>query len=144
MKVKDIMTRNVVYVDAAAAVEQAGRLMQQHDIGSLPVCDPGGRVAGIVTDRDIVVRGIAQGRDPRSTPVRDVMTPEVTTVTPEMDMDDVTGMMSSSRIRRLPVVDGDRLVGIVALGDVATQARYDTEVSDTLSDISMPSRPQNV
>ena len=70
MKVKDIMTRNVVYVDAAAAVEQGRRLMQQHDIGSLPVCDPSGKVAGIVTDRDIVVRGIAQGKDPRSTPVR--------------------------------------------------------------------------
>ena len=72
------------------------------------------------------------------------MTADVTTVTSEMDMDDVTGMMSSSRIRRLPVVDGDRLVGIVALGDVATQARYDTEVSDTLSDISMPSRTMNL
>lgn len=141
MKVKDVMTKNVAYVNPSATITETAQLMQQHDVGSIPVCDQSG-VVGIVTDRDIVVRTIAHGKNPQQTPVTDIMTTGVTTVTSEMDMNDVANKMASSQVRRVPVVDNNTLVGIVALGDVATDAKYETEVADTLIDISRPSKPQ--
>lgn len=141
MKVKDIMTKSVAYVNPSSTVIDAAKLMQQHNVGSIPVCDQGG-IVGIVTDRDIIVRNVASGKNPQQTAVRDVMTQNVLTVNPEMEMDEVTKIMASSKIRRVPVVDHNNLVGIVALGDVAIDAKYDTEVADTLIEISRPSIPQ--
>ncbi len=141
MKVKDIMTKNVAYVNPDSTVVETAQLMQKHNVGSIPVCDQTG-VIGIVTDRDIVVRNIAHGNDPKQTPVRDVMTAQVTTVTPDADMTEVSKMMATNKVRRLPVVDNNMLVGIVALGDVATDAGFTMEVSDTLAEISSPSKPE--
>jgi CBS domain-containing protein len=115
--------------------------MQKHNVGSVPVCDESGLI-GIVTDRDIVVRNIAHGKDPHQTPVRDVMTSEVTTVSPDAEIRDVFGIMSDKKVRRIPVVENNQLIGIIALGDVATSARQDVEISSTLADISSPSRPE--
>lgn len=140
MKVKDIMTKDVAYINPDSTVVEAAQLMQKHNVGSIPVCDQSG-VVGIVTDRDIIVRNIAHGNNPQSTPVRDVMTGQVTTATPEMDMNDVTKMMADNKIRRIPVVDKNMIVGMVALGDVATDARFDFEASEALSEISRPSIP---
>ncbi|WP_054749760.1 CBS domain-containing protein [Ruminiclostridium josui] len=139
MKVKDIMTTNVTYVEPNASIVDTAKLMQQHNVGSIPVCDKGS-VVGIVTDRDIVVRNIAVGKNPQQTPVREIMTTGITSVSPDMEMSQVTKMMADSQIRRVPVVDHNNLVGIVALGDVATDAKYDTEVADTLTEISRPSK----
>ncbi len=141
MKVKDIMTTNVTYVEPNASILDTAKLMQQHNVGSIPVCDKGS-VVGMVTDRDIVVRNIAIGKNPQQTPVSDIMTTGITSVSPDMEMSQVTKMMSDSQIRRVPVVDHNNLVGIVALGDVATDAKFDTEVADTLTEISRPSKPQ--
>ena len=141
MKVKDIMTRNVAYINPASTVIEAAQLMQKHNVGSVPVCDESGLI-GIVTDRDIVVRNIAHGKDPHQTPVRDVMTSEVTTVSPDAEIRDVFGIMSVKKVRRIPVVENNQLIGIIALGDVATSARQDVEISSTLADISSPSRPE--
>ncbi len=141
MKVKDIMTTNVTYVEPNASILDTAKLMQQHNVGSIPVCDKGS-VVGMVTDRDIVVRNIAIGKNPQQTPVSDIMTTGVTSVSPDMEMSQVTKMMANSQIRRVPVVDQNNLVGIVALGDVATDAKFDTEVADTLTEISRPSKPQ--
>lgn len=141
MKVKDIMTKNVAYVNPDSTVIETAQLMQKHNVGSIPVCDQTG-VIGIVTDRDIVVRNIAHGSDPKQTPVKDVMTAQVTTVTPDADMTEVSKMMAANKVRRLPVVDNNMLVGIVALGDVATDAGFTMEISDTLAEISSPSRPE--
>lgn len=141
MKVKDIMTTNVTYVEPNASILDTAKLMQQHNVGSIPVCDKGS-VVGMVTDRDIVVRNIAIGKNPQQTPVSDIMTTGVTSVSPDMEMSQVTKMMANSQIRRVPVVDQNNLVGIVALGDVATDAIFDTEVADTLTEISRPSKPQ--
>ena len=140
MKVKDIMTKNVAYINPDSSVTEAAQLMQKHNVGSIPVCDKNG-VIGLVTDRDIVVRNVAHGTDPHSTPVKNVMTSQVTTVTPDMDVEQVTGIMSRNQIRRIPVVDNNMLVGIVALGDLATDSRFNTEASGALSDISEPARP---
>lgn len=141
MKVKDIMTTDVTYVNPSTNLVETAQLMQKHNVGSIPVCDNTG-VVGIITDRDIVVRNIATGKNPQQTPVSDIMTCGVTTVAPEMDINEVTKMMSSTQIRRVPVVENKKIVGIVALGDIATGAKYDTEVADTLTDISLPSKSQ--
>lgn len=143
MKVRDIMTKNVAHINPSSTVVEAAQLMQKHNVGCIPVCDENG-VTGIVTDRDIVVRNIAHGKDPKQTPVRDVMTSEVTTVSPDAEIRDVFGIMSQKKIRRLPVVENNQLVGIVALGDVATGAPQDVEISETLADISSPSRPEKM
>ncbi|MDO8685855.1 MAG: CBS domain-containing protein [Clostridiales bacterium] len=141
MRVSDKMTRNVACVQTTATLTEAAQMMQKHNVGSVPVCDAASTVVGMLTDRDIVVRTIAWGRNPQTTPVTDVMTGGVATVTPEMDMEDVARIMSDKQIRRVPVVDKGKLVGILALGDIATDYRYNIEASEALSDISRPSRP---
>ena len=141
MKVKDIMTKNVAYVNPMSTVVDAARLMQKHNVGSIPVCDQNG-VIGIVTDRDIVVRNVAHGNNPQSTAVKDVMTSQVVTATLDMDVKDVSEIMSKQQVRRLPVVENNMLVGIVALGDVAADTRFDMEASEALSEISRPAKPE--
>lgn len=137
MKVKDIMTRNVAYVKPDATVFDAASLMQQYNVGSVPVCDQNG-VVGIVTDRDIVVRNISKGSNPKSTPVSSIMTTNVTTVSPDTDVGTLGAIMSEKQVRRVPVVDNNNLVGIVALGDLAVDYRFDTEASEALTEISRP------
>jgi len=143
LKVKDIMTRDVAYVNPASTVIEAAQLMQKHNVGSVPVCDQSG-VIGIVTDRDIIVRNVAHGKSPQSTPVKDVMTSQVTTVNPDMDVNDVSRIMSQNQIRRIPVTDNNKLVGMLSLGDIATDPRFDTEASSALTEISKPSDPVNM
>ena len=132
MKVRDIMTRNIASVNPVTTVTEAARLMEQYNVGSIPVCDKN-RLVGIVTDRDIVVRNVACGKDPADTPIRDVMSAGVTTVTPDTEIADVAKVMGTRRIRRLPVVENNRLVGMLALGDVAAHARHDMEVAGMLA-----------
>jgi CBS domain-containing protein len=143
LKVKDIMTKNVAYISPEATVTDAARLMQKHNVGSIPVCDENG-VVGIVTDRDIVVRNVAHGTDPQMIRVRDVMTSQVRAATPDMDVRDVSDMMSRNQVRRVPVVEHNKLVGIVSLGDMATDMRLDMEASEALSEISRPSKPEKM
>ncbi len=137
MKVKDIMTKNVAYISPDTSVIDAARLMQQHNVGSIPVCDRNG-IVGMVTDRDIVLRNVVIGTDPKTTPVSNIMTTNVTSVTPDTDVEDLGHIMSQKQIRRVPVVEQNNLVGIVALGDLAVDRRFDTEASSALTDISKP------
>jgi CBS domain-containing protein len=139
MKAKDIMTKNVATISPSATIAEAAQMMQKHNIGAIPVCDTSG-VVGIVTDRDIVVRNVTSGKNPQQTPVTDVMTCGVKTVSADTEMDEVTRIMSNDQIRRIPVMENNQIVGIVALGDVATGAKYDTEVADTLTEISQPTK----
>lgn len=140
MKVRDVMTKSVATIRPDATIKDAAQIMQQHNVGSIPVVDSNGLV-GIVTDRDIVVRNIAEGKDPLSTPVKNVMTSQVTTVTPDEDVHTITKMMASRQIRRVPVVENQKLVGMVSLGDIATTGRTDVEASEALAEISKPSKP---
>lgn len=135
MKVRDIMTKDVACINPDSKVVEAAQIMQKNNIGSLPVCDQSG-VIGIVTDRDIIVRNIAHGKDPKETPVRDVMTGQVITASPDMEVDEVAQMMASKQIRRVPVVENNMIVGMVALGDIATDRRFTMEASEALSEIS--------
>lgn len=143
MKVKDIMTKNVAYINPDSTVVEAAQMMQKHNIGSVPVCDQSG-VVGIVTDRDIIVRNIAHGNNPQSTPVKDVMTAEVTTASPEMDVSELTKMMADHQIRRVPVVENNRIVGMLALGDVAANHQLNMEASEALAEISRPAAPEMI
>ncbi|HEY8500510.1 MAG TPA: CBS domain-containing protein [Clostridia bacterium] len=142
MKVRDIMTKSVASISPDATIKDAAQMMQRHNVGSIPVVDTNGLV-GIVTDRDIVVRNIASGQDPLSTPVKNVMTSQVTTVTPDEDVNKVSQMMSSRQIRRIPVVENQKLVGMVSLGDLATTGVTSMEASEALAEISKPSKPLN-
>lgn len=137
MKAKDIMTREVATVQPGATIREAADLMRKHNVGAIPVCD-GNSVVGIVTDRDIVIRSVAEGSDPRTTPVSSIMTTNVVTVTPEADIEEVGAKMSQKQIRRVPVTDGNGLVGIVSLGDLAVDRRSDMEASEALTEISRP------
>lgn len=143
MKVKDIMSRNIAQVAPYASVFDAAQLMQKHNIGSVPVCN-NEKVVGILTDRDIVVRNIAGGQDPKSTRVEDVMSVDITTVTPDTEVAQVGKVMAQKQIRRIPVTDNDRLVGMVAIGDIAIHGINDAEVAEAIAEISIPAKPENM
>ena len=143
LKIKDIMTKDVSYINPSSTVVEAAQLMQKHNVGAIPVCDQSG-VIGIVTDRDIVVRNVAHGKTPQSTTVKDVMTSIVTTVTPDTDINVASKIMSQNQIRRLPVVENNKLVGVVALGDLAVDNRFNIEASKALTDISIPAKPMKM
>jgi len=134
------MTDKVAYVSPEMSLVEVAQLMQKHNIGAMPVVD-GDNVVGMVTDRDIVVRNVAHEKDPATTQVSAIMSSQVESVTPEMELNKAAEIMSSKQVRRLPVIEGNKLVGIVSLGDLATQAKYDVELSRTLAEISTPSRP---
>lgn len=140
MKVKDIMTRQVVSVSQSSTIGEVAKEMKNLNVGSIPVCNNNSSLTGIVTDRDMVVRGLTQGYTSQSI-VRDVMTASPVSVSPDTDVVEATNLMAEHQIRRLPVVEGGTLVGIVSIGDVAVRDRLVEEAGDALSDISTPSRP---
>jgi CBS domain-containing protein len=117
-KVKDVMHPGAETVGPDDTVKRAASIMQAVDVGPLPVCD-GDRVVGIITDRDITVRTVAAGRDPSSTRVREAMSRDLIYVGADQDVDEAIDLMREHAIRRLPVIDAGRLVGMVALADLA-------------------------
>jgi CBS domain-containing protein len=132
------MTRDPVTVQSDATIVDAARLMRDRDIGPLVVVDSG-QVRGIVTDRDLVVRGLADGRDPNSVRIAEVCTGDVEAVSPDEPIADAVRRMEQRDVRRLPVVDGGRPVGIVAMGDLAVEGELP---SSSVADISAAS-PNN-
>jgi CBS domain-containing protein len=134
MKIEDVMSRKVLTVAPESTTTDAAKLMQKNNIGALPVVS-GDRMVGILTDRDIVTRGVANGRDPNSLPVSQVMSQPVVCGSPNMDLGAATNLMAQKQIRRLPVVKDERLVGFVSLGDIAINSP-DSVSGDALKDIS--------
>jgi len=132
MKVKDKMTKSVASVTPDTTVDQVAQLMEKHNIGAIPIVDQDNLV-GIVTDRDIVIRNIAEGKDPKTTPVSSVMTTHVVSVTPDADVNEVADKMAQNQIRRVPVVENNKLVGILSIGDIATDRMFDMEASKALT-----------
>ena len=132
--IEEIMTRDPRTVDIGDSLVDAARGMRDGDIGSVIVTD-GGRVAGIVTDRDIVVRAVAEGRDPRSTTVGNVCSPNPRTLEPGDSVEVAAQAMGENSIRRLPVIRGGELVGVLSLGDLAK----DRDAGQPLADISAAS-----
>ncbi|SHH87636.1 CBS domain-containing protein [Sporanaerobacter acetigenes] len=140
MKVKDIMTTNVQCANQSTTLEEVANKMKSLNVGSIPVCDSGNRLLGIVTDRDMVVRGLSQGLQSQAV-AKDVMTVNPVTVSPDTDVNEATRLMSEHQIRRIPVVENGTLVGILAIGDMAVRDRLTDEAGNALSSISEPSRP---
>ena len=136
MRISDIMTEGVISIGHDEPVTAAARLLKQHNIGALPVCDMVGNLRGILTDRDIVLRCIAPGYDAGSTQVSEVMTHGVVTASPDDSVENASKLMARDQIRRLPVTDNGKLVGIVALADLARNAGCEMEAADALSEIS--------
>jgi CBS domain-containing protein len=137
MQVSQILTREVETIRPDTTVREAAQRMRSMDVGSLPVCD-GRHLLGMVTDRDITIRVTADGRDPANTPVREAMTPDVSYVFEDQDVQDAARIMREQQIRRLPVLSRDKqLVGILALGDIATTGN-DRLSGDALEQISEP------
>lgn len=140
MKLKEIMTKDVATLHADDTVLEAAHLMKQYNIGSVPVCN-GEEVIGIITDRDIAVRSVAEGENFKNQKVRDIMTSNPVMVNQEMDIHDAARIMSERQIRRLPVVDKKNIVGIVSLGDIAVENNLQDNAGEALSNISEPSTP---
>ena len=136
MKVKEIMTRNVIGVGPEETVEVAARTLQRYNVGALPVCTSNGKLCGVVTDRDLVIRCLAAGMEPSSTQVRQVMTGQVTSVDGDMDVSVAAHLMGRQQIRRLPVTENGRLCGMVTLGDMAVREDTAMDAADALGDIA--------
>lgn len=137
MQVNTLMTREVRIAAPDQTLQQAARLMAELDTGVLPVGE-NDRLVGMITDRDIAIRAVAQGLD-ANTRVRQVMSPEVKYVFEDQEVDEVSIVMSDLQVRRLPVLDRNkRLVGILSLGDLATSARALDEAGEALSGVSQP------
>jgi CBS domain-containing protein len=142
MQVKDIMTSNVECTQPSATLREAARMMRDLDVGPLPVCGDNDRLAGMITDRDITVRGVAEGKDPDATLVRDVMTPSIVYCFEDQDISDAAHMMEQNQIRRLVVLNRDkRLVGILSLGDLAVDTGDEQLAGHTLEAVSEPAVP---
>lgn len=135
--VNDVMTRDVRTLTPSDTVASAAKAMEELDVGVIPVCE-GDKLLGMVTDRDIVVRAVAQGLD-GNTPLAKVMSTDIRTARESDDLDTVLADMASSQIRRLPVLDGaERLVGIISIGDIAVKGQDEEDVGQSLADISSP------
>ena len=134
--VRDVMTPNPECVSEKDSIRDVARIMKEQDTGVVPVVD-GKRIIGLITDRDIVVRGIAEGRELSSVTVNEIMSKSVRTVKEDTPLTEVLDLMSSAEIRRVPVVNGNNeLVGIVSLGDIATNSSSDGRVGKTVENIS--------
>ena len=136
MQVKELMNRHVVAVSPEDSAEAAAVMLDRYNVGSLPVMSGEGRLRGIVTDRDIVIRCVAAEALPSATKVRDIMTRSVVTVEEDTDVREAARLMSDGRVRRLPVLRGDLLVGMLSLGDLSRCRACDAEASRALTEIS--------
>jgi len=132
--IKEVMTRDVRACEPNATVADAAKVMAQEDVGPVPIVEDG-RLVGIVTDRDIVVRVVAEGRDANVTTVKEIASTDLVTVAPGDDLDEALNLLAERQVRRLPVVEGDRLVGIVAQADVARLGK-DKKTGEVVEEIS--------
>ena len=134
--VRDVMTPSVRTVSPTQSLVEAAEVTKGEDVGSVPVVEEG-RLTGILTDRDIVTRAVAERRDPQSVRVNEVASRELVTVEPEQDLDEALALMARHQVRRLPVVEEGQLVGMLAQADVALEAK-EKQVGETVEEISKP------
>ena len=138
MQIRDVMTPDPATVQPGDSLQRAAAQMDELNVGVLPVTD-GGKLVGLITDRDIVVRSTSAGQDPKTARVADAMTVDPQTMGPDTHVLDAIRLMEEHQLRRLPILDDGRLVGIVALGDLA--AAGTPEAGEALETISTPAEP---
>lgn len=134
MHIRDVMTPNPTSVSPDDSIQSAARIMRDEDTGVVPVVE-NGRAVGVVTDRDIVVRAVAEDGQ-LSKSIRDIVTGNIVSATPDMSTREAAELMSEHQVRRLPVVENNHLVGIVSIGDLAVKEGRDSRVGDALQHIS--------
>jgi len=148
MKAQDIMSRNPATVTPSTRVRQAAKLMKDQDVGIVPVVEDGGgssrRLVGLLTDRDIAIRLVAEGRDPDTVEVRELMSGSPKTARADDDVSKVMDLMGREQVRRVPIVDErGALVGIVAQADIVLEAPNESKAEDTVEKISKPGGKHN-
>lgn len=136
MKIREVMSSNVIKIDPNEPAEVAARMLTHYNIGALPVCSADGKLCGVVTDRDLVTRCMASGKLAGMTKVRDVMTGSVISASPDMDTGAAAHLMGRQQVRRLPVVEQGKLCGMVSLGDLAVREQSSIDAADALGEIS--------
>jgi CBS domain-containing protein len=132
--IKEVMSSDVRTCEPDATVVDVAKVMAKEDVGPIPVVE-GGRLVGLVTDRDLVVRVLAEGKDPKTTKVGEIASRDLVTVSSEEDLDQALKLLAQHQVRRLPVVEGDRVVGIVAQADVARLGK-DAKTGEVVEEIS--------
>lgn len=140
MKVRDIMTTDITAANDKATINDVAKTMKDLNVGAVPICDNQNQPVGIVTDRDIVIRGIVSGLKGNES-INRVMSSHLIYATPDMHVHEAARIMGDNQIRRLPVVENGKIVGMVSIGDLAVNNIYENEAGKALSDISIPSRP---
>lgn len=141
MHLREIMTHEVHTIPPETSLRHAAQKMKSWDVGSLPICH-NDKLIGVITDRDIAVRAVAEGQDPESCSVGDAMTPELIFCYEDEDVEQAVKLMEAKQIRRLPVMSRDqKLVGIVSLGDLATRQRNEHVSHEVLEQVSQPNQP---
>ena len=139
MLVANVMTRGAECVRPTNSLQEAAQKMKSLDVGPLPVCGDNDRLVGMLTDRDITVRAVAEACDPRTTTVQDVMTPDVVYCFEDQDVQEAARLMKEHQVRRLVVLNRDRwLVGIISLGDLAVETGDEKMAGQTLEQVSLP------
>lgn len=136
MKVREVMQSPAVCVGPGQSVESAAKVFERYHIGALPVCTSQGMLCGMLTDRDLVVRCLAMGKLPSGTCVREIMTKQVISVSPDMDASVAAHLMGRKRVRRLPVVEHGKVRGILSLDDLAANEQIAYDAADALGEIS--------
>ncbi len=135
MKVRELMSRDVVCISPDEMASVAARMLSRYNIGAMPVCEDDGRLHGLITDRDIVLRCVAAEKEPAKTPVREIMTSRIVSVEPDEDAEKAAELMALEQVRRLPVAEQGRIVGVLSLGDLSVNRSLRMEASECLSEI---------
>ena len=142
MKVREIMTSgSLATATLDTTLEEIANMMKAEDVGAIPVLDDDEKLAGIITDRDIVIRAIAEGEDPTECTAEDILSEQLHTIEPDAELQEAINLMSQHQIRRLPVVEEEQIIGIISLGDVSVKSQTE-EAGEALEDISLPIHAQ--
>ncbi|HHY06534.1 MAG TPA: CBS domain-containing protein [Clostridia bacterium] len=141
MKLKEIMTKDVIAVSPDTSVLDVAQIMKDKNIGSVPVCKENMDVAGIITDRDIVLRVVCAEKNPKMIKCEEIMTDKLVVGKTDMEVEAALELMGDVQVRRLPVVENGKLVGFVSLGDLAVNSHFNHGSEEALAEISIPSRP---
>lgn len=135
MQVKDIMTKRAFRIGQDEPASVAARMLARYNIGALPVCNEAGKITGMITDRDIVLRCVAADRDPDKIPVKNIMTTKIVTVRADMTLEDASAKMAREQVRRLPVEDHGQLCGMLSISDLIHAPNYAEETAAVLEQI---------